>query len=761
MPRSVQHLHPLLLANIDRVKDKQAPLSLTEFEQIYCEPAETTQPQAHSTSAQPPGSYHAVAPPSTTPEAIVHFHSYNITTEDYPALEDLTNADAPDPASHPQPPTADTSSADSGQQPAQNPPAAEPRTLAPPVSLVIYDQRNTGITIARKQIAGWPTPITDSNDTLHARHNCARDGRRTMLEGTPAPDHPNRLHTLSKAIEKLGDRTDMLQDLYHKVQDHVQTLLVYVTEEPPYAMYVGVRLLPQDEPIALGDLQCPDTDICLRNITMMSHLTPVAPWVEKVMRRLQQDLRLPFNDLHPLVPFPPGAIPAPTPPWPGYNNPGYARADYTNIEDAPTFVITSSLDSGSNNSESDEQSVHAGNDDMDLEEQAAPTAPWFVEHLPRWSPKIPTNYHEAGAFSIHTRQWTAQAGMIFTQADYDKHLQAQQHVLQVQREYEEINRLICARATCGDGVSHHVKHNGIPLRCTNLTTRLHQPGADGFTRCCIIHRRMEAQRVAQVASDAWHGYPTTPIDAVATNDGGATTHSMSCMARTLVNHQPLPASFRRTGLPDNPINDGAAHLATRTRLPASTSKDPADPPPEHDTTQVLIDDAAWTEEALEQVGSCLSASAITSDTQHVPREEVVRLITKGAASKSKEHARFFGRTAICYTVFNNDAKKGMLFFNQRSGVFQQYHCIIVDTGSMVLVMNRRHVQALGLGVRTGTTIVDTSLGSAGTQTHQSWGSGELMIVASPGTSHEIVVLDVPGISPDADVKFDVLLSVQA
>eukprot|EP00854_Cymbomonas_tetramitiformis_P025810 gene25810-31579_t len=248
----IQHLHPLLLANIDRVKDKQAaPLSLTDFEQIYCEPAETTQPQAHSTSAQPPGSYHAVAPPSTTPEAIVHFHSYNITTEDYPALEDLTNADAPDPASHPQPPTADTSSADSGQQPAQNPPAAEPRTLAP--------------------------------------------------------------------------------HLYHKVQDHGQTLLVYVTEEPPYAMYAGVRLLPQDEPIALG-----------------------------------------------------------------YNNPGYARADYTNIEDAPTFVITSSLDSGSNNSESDEQSVHAGNDDMDLEEQAAPTAPWFVEHLPRWSPKIPTNYHEAG-----------------------------------------------------------------------------------------------------------------------------------------------------------------------------------------------------------------------------------------------------------------------------------------------------------------------------------------------------------------------------
>ncbi|KAK3286458.1 hypothetical protein CYMTET_5997 [Cymbomonas tetramitiformis] len=277
----------------------------------------------------------------------------------------------------------------------------------------------------------------------------------------------------------------------------------------------------------------------------------------------------------------------------------------------------------------------------------------------------------------------------------------------------------------------------MPLRCTIRTVERVEPDANGYARCCIIHRRMEAQLIAQVADKAWHGISTTPVNADANssddeddNAGAANNDevanaTLACTART---------------------RDDATPTQTTHVVPHQ----------EHGAAQMLLE-ASYTEEALE---SCLSVSALISDTQHVPKEEVVRLTTKGAASKSKEHARFFGRTAICYTIFNSDAKKGMLFFNQRSGVFQQYHCIIVDTGSMVLVINRRHVQALGLSVRTGTTIVDTSLGSAGTQTHQSWGSGELMIVASPGTSHEIVVLDVPGISPDADVKFDVLLSVQ-
>ncbi|KAK3286457.1 hypothetical protein CYMTET_5996 [Cymbomonas tetramitiformis] len=485
MPPQVQYLHPLLLANIGRVDNRQTPLSFAEFEQLYCEPADSTQPHAHPTGAQPPGSYHAVAPPNITPEAIVHFHSYATTNEDYPTYEDLASADASDPVSPPQPPATDTYSADSVQQPAHNPPAAEPRTLdpmipewprpgyfdandhlphlaeaslknippdeialmlleppctmfffqywlddiaqgAPPaVLLVAYDQRNTGVTIARKQIAGWPTPITDSNDTLHARHNCARDGRRTMLEGTPAPDHPYRLHTLSKAIEKLDDRVDLLQDLYHKVQDRDPTLLAYVTEEPPHAMYVGVRLLPQDDVATLKYPRRSDDDSCLRNITMMSLLTPTAPWVEQVMRRLQQDLQHPFSSLCPLAPFPPGAIPAPNPPWPGYNNPGYARTDYTSIEGAPTFVITSSLDSDTNKSKSVEDSVHDADDDMEMEvEQPAPAAPWFQQHLPLTTPPVLSNYHEADAFAIQTSQWSAPTGIIFTQADYVRNLHA-------------------------------------------------------------------------------------------------------------------------------------------------------------------------------------------------------------------------------------------------------------------------------------------------------------------------------------------------
>ncbi|KAK3234226.1 hypothetical protein CYMTET_55506 [Cymbomonas tetramitiformis] len=124
------HLHPLLLANISRMDNRQETLSLAEFERLYCEPASSTQPPAHSTSTQPPGSYHAVAPPDATPEAIVHYYSYAITNEDCPTHEELTGR-APDPAPLSQPPAAGTSSAVSAPQPAHEPPAAEPRMLTP------------------------------------------------------------------------------------------------------------------------------------------------------------------------------------------------------------------------------------------------------------------------------------------------------------------------------------------------------------------------------------------------------------------------------------------------------------------------------------------------------------------------------------------------------------------------------------------------------------------------------------------------------
>ncbi|KAK3274784.1 hypothetical protein CYMTET_17050 [Cymbomonas tetramitiformis] len=102
MPRRVMHLHPLLLANISRMDNRQETLSLAEFERLYCEPASSTQPPAHSTSTQPPGSYHAVAPPDATPEAIVHYYSYAITNEDCPTHEEfLTPAHPTRPLSDP------------------------------------------------------------------------------------------------------------------------------------------------------------------------------------------------------------------------------------------------------------------------------------------------------------------------------------------------------------------------------------------------------------------------------------------------------------------------------------------------------------------------------------------------------------------------------------------------------------------------------------------------------------------------------------
>ncbi|KAK3280303.1 hypothetical protein CYMTET_11855 [Cymbomonas tetramitiformis] len=849
MPPQVKYLHPLLLANIGRVDNRQTPLSLAEFENLYCEPTESTQPHAQPTGAQPSSSYHAVAPPNATPETIVHFHSYAITNEDYPTYEDLASADASNQASPPQPHAADTYSTDSVQQPTHDPTATEPRTPdpaipdsdewprpgyfdarghlphlaraslknihpedlaemllkqpctmfffryyiddvaqgAPPaVSLVAYDQRNTGVTIARKQITDWPTPITDSNDTLHAKHNCAKDGRRTMLEGTPAPDHPNRLHTLSKAIEPLDDRVDHLQALYHKVQDQDPTLLAYETDEPPYAMFVGVRLLPTDEVAALKYPRRSDDHIGLRDITMMSLLTPVAPWIEQLMLRLQHDLQQPFGSHRPLAPLPPGIIPAPNPRWPGYDNPEYTRTNYNGIEGAPIFITTSSIDSDTNRSKSVENDAHHFDDDVEMEEEQTdhPT-PWYLQHLPLCAPRTINNYDEGGAFDFQSPDWPSPAGMIFNQGDYKKYLHAQEHVLQVKHEYDEIDHLIHNTVPPTDS-SPRITFNGMPIRCTGQQVGRVKPGADGFARCCIVHRRMEARVIIMAADKIWKRIPTASVndadastsdneddsaDANATDDednnAGATNNNevadttMSCMARTRMNNQPVPASFTRTGSPGGHSGELTAPVAMRSRLPAHedaarTQAANVVAHQERDAAQMLME-ASYTEEALE---SCLSASASISDTQRVPKEEIVRLTTKGTASKSIEHARFFERIAICYTIFNNDAKKGMLFFNQRTGVFQQHRCIIVDTGSMVLVMNRRHVQSLGLRTRPGSTIVDTSLGSAGTQTHQSWSSGELMVVASPGTSHEIVVLDVPGISPDADVKFDVLLSVQ-
>ena len=87
------------------------------------------------------------------------------------------------------------------------------------------------------------------------------------------------------------------------------------------------------------------------------------------------------------------------------------------------------------------------------------------------------------------------------------------------------------------------------------------------------------------------------------------------------------------------------------------------------------------------------------------------------------------------------------------------HAMIVDTGSMLFVMNKKHVDNLGINTFQGKANIDTSLGSQGTQQHVQWDKGELMLVIAPGTSNEMVLVDVTGISPTTAVNFDVLLSV--
>ncbi|KAK3241255.1 hypothetical protein CYMTET_48957 [Cymbomonas tetramitiformis] len=97
--------------------------------------------------------------------------------------------------------------------------------------------------------------------------------------------------------------------------------------------------------------------------------------------------------------------------------------------------------------------------------------------------------------------------------------------------------------------------------------------------------------------------------------------------------------------------------------------------------------------------------------------------------------------------------------NQRTGTYMILKIIIIDTGSMLFVMNQILVTQLGMITTLGKASIDTSLGSQGTQQHRQWGPGEMMLVICPGTTHEMILADVTGISPCSAVNFDVLLSV--
>ncbi|KAK3253491.1 hypothetical protein CYMTET_37259 [Cymbomonas tetramitiformis] len=119
---------------------------------------------------------------------------------------------------------------------------------------------------------------------------------------------------------------------------------------------------------------------------------------------------------------------------------------------------------------------------------------------------------------------------------------------------------------------------------------------------------------------------------------------------------------------------------------------------------------------------------------------------------------WFRRSSICSTVCNDDPRKSILVMNQRTGSYMILKIMILDTGSMLFVMNQTLVTLLGLVTTLRKANIDTGLGSQGTQQHRQWSPGEIMLVICPGTTNEMV-LAADGISPCSAVNFDVLLSV--
>ncbi|KAK3243142.1 hypothetical protein CYMTET_47199 [Cymbomonas tetramitiformis] len=230
-------------------------------------------------------------------------------------------------------------------------------------------------------------------------------------------------------------------------------------------------------------------------------------------------------------------------------------------------------------------------------------------------------------------------------------------------------------------------------------------------------------------------------------------HHHSYMARSMVNHRHIPASFRRMGSPPPPTPAAPAVVRGREEhIPDQPSAASA---------MVLMKTNDWMEEDHDNPPQSLSAamSTTTANHQQVPPAELQRLTSKAFEEMSPDMNNWFTRTAVCYTLCNDDPKKSILVMSQRMGQYLTLSVMIVDTGSMLFVMNKVHQETLGLKVHSSTATVDTSMGSGGTQQHRQWGTGELMLVIAPGTSDEMVLADVTGISPSSHVSFDVLLSV--
>ncbi|KAK3250090.1 hypothetical protein CYMTET_40515 [Cymbomonas tetramitiformis] len=264
---------------------------------------------------------------------------------------------------------------------------------------------------------------------------------------------------------------------------------------------------------------------------------------------------------------------------------------------------------------------------------------------------------------------------------------------------------------------------------------------------------------APLSPSQWsYDTPTSAYDGLVTEPTSPTTpqsrHS-SYMARSMVNHQPIPASFRRLPVGEvSEVANPAVAAAVRGRVQPSPEDDAA-------ASLVLMSKEGWIEEDYDD--HVASLSVMTTPAEHrpdqVPGAELQRLTAKAAEDMNPAVVPWFRRESICYTLSNSDPKRSILVMNQKTGLYKVFKVMIVDTGSMLFVMNKKHVGTLGITTQPGQATVDTSLGSKDAQRHTQWGAGELMLVVAPGTSNELVLADVTGISPEAHVNFDVLLSV--
>ncbi|KAK3288584.1 hypothetical protein CYMTET_3949 [Cymbomonas tetramitiformis] len=319
--------------------------------------------------------------------------------------------------------------------------------------------------------------------------------------------------------------------------------------------------------------------------------------------------------------------------------------------------------------------------------------------------------------------------------------------------------------------------DGKPMRIGNARVCCYNHAHDqyGLPTCCMVHRKnpenWQPPRsvIDLVTSDDDIGSDTEGYDECHENPESTTgsdapwpptppiemhpLHHHSYMARSMVNHRHIPASFRRTG--STPPPTPAAPVAVRGREEEIAN------PPSAAPAMVLMKTNDWLEEDHDNPPQSLSAamSTTTANHQQVPPAELQRLTSKAFEEMSPDMNNWFRRTAVCYTLCNDDPKKSILVMSQRTGQYLTLSVMIVDTGSMLFVMNKVHQETLGLKVHSSMATVDTSMGSGGTQQHRQWGTGELMLVIAPGTSNEMVLADVTGISPSAHVSFDVLLSV--